>query len=105
MKNFQKNVADNRVSESISRIIQVRTENLVYSGSTTFSSRMDLIIGKRHLHEIFFYSLCDGDISHIYETAALARQTRVPFRIRTPIQTETSSRAIHVARGELIEVF
>lgn len=105
MKNFQKNVADNRVSESISRIIQVRTENLVYSGSTTFSSRMDLIIGKRHLHEIFFYSLCDGDISHIYETAALARQTRVPFRIRTPIQTETSTRAIHVARGELIEVF
>lgn len=105
LKNFQKNVADNRVSHSISRIIQIKTENLVYSGSTTFSSRMDMIIGKRHLHEIFFYSLCDGDISHIYETAALARQTRVPFRIRTPIQTETCSRAIHLARGELIEVF
>ena len=98
-------VADAHVSDSISRIIQLRTENLVYSGSTTFSSRMNIVFGKRHLHEIYFYSLCDGDNSHIYETAALARQIRVPFRIRTPGQTETSAREIHPVRGEIIEVF
>ena len=65
---------------------------------------MNTILMQRHFHEIILYSLCDGDMSHIREVAALAGRQNIPFRIRTPKRSDLSGMSLFSLRGEPVEV-
>lgn len=72
--------------------------------TTRFAHAMNTILMQRHFHEIILYSLCDGDMSHIREVAALAGRKNIPFRIRTPKGTDHRAQGLFSLRGEPVEV-
>ena len=57
------------------------------------------------LEDVYLYSICDGDLSHIQEIALQARRLHMRFRIRTPmINNEILMRkAFRGLKGEIIE--
>jgi len=88
----------------LTRIRDVRKQHMQEVKTTRFAHAMSTILMHRHFHEIILYSLCDGDMSHIREIAALAGRQNIPFRIRTPKRSDLSGMSLFSLRGEPVEV-
>lgn len=88
----------------IVRVRDIRKQHIQEVKTTRFAHAMNTILMQRHFHEIILYSLCDGDMSHIREVAALAGRQNIPFRIRTPKRSDLSGMSLFSLRGEPVEV-
>ncbi len=88
----------------IVRVRDIRKQHIQEVKTTRFAHAMNTILMQRHFHEIILYSLCDGDMSHIREVAALAGRQSIPFRIRTPKRSDLSGMSLFSLCGEPVEV-
>ena len=88
----------------IVRVRDIRKQHIQEVKTTRFAHAMNTILMQRHFHEIILYSLCDGDMSHIREVAALAGRQNIPFRIRTPKRSDLSGMSLFSLCGEPVEV-
>ena len=87
------------------KMIQILQKHLLTIGTSHFSSKITRTISQLNLEDIYLYSLCDGDLSHIQEIALQARRLHMRFRIRTPMINDEflMRKAFRVMKGETIE--
>lgn len=69
----------------ISRMTQISGRHLLHGGVSIFQERMARFLGRTRIRDLTLYSLCEGDVSHIRDIAALAHQRNIRFRVLTPI--------------------
>lgn len=87
------------------KIVHILQKHLLVIGTTRFSSQISRIIGMLNVEDVYLYSLCDGDLSHIQEISLQARRLHLGFRIRTPMINNDllMKRAYRLMKGEIIE--
>lgn len=93
--------------EELSYLARVRDIRGLYMQeikTTRFAHAMSTTLKNRHFHEIILYSLCDGDMSHIREIAALAGRQNIPFRVKTPKRSDLSIQNLIPLLGKPVEV-
>ncbi|PKL59817.1 MAG: hypothetical protein CVV33_05890 [Methanomicrobiales archaeon HGW-Methanomicrobiales-4] len=98
---------DDDTSRYFSLLNEIYHHHLMDGGMSSFSSQLSRIFLCVRLYDISFFSLCDGDVSHIKEISRQARIHKIRFCIITPpgmdvFRINPRSRSL---RGEIIEGF
>ncbi|HWQ65678.1 MAG TPA: DUF58 domain-containing protein [Methanospirillum sp.] len=67
----------------LTRIIDRYQQHMTHARSSHFHASMARILGLYRITEIIVYSLCQGDLSHIQDIAALAHHRNIRFIVKT----------------------
>lgn len=78
---------------------------LLDSGMTRFSVQITRLLGIIHPDEVYLYSLCSGDLSHIEEIINQTRYQNIKFQLKTPLfdHPESVAQLGKIIQSEKIE--
>jgi len=108
IKNMKENcipTSNTIICEFNKKKIQFFYKVLMDSKNNRFTMEISKILHLVSPAEIFVFSLCEGDLSHIQEIILEARYQKIPFRLKTPVENNVRFRENlgQIIKSEIIE--